>query len=92
MSKPIRQILQSGFVEHQFEIYVSKTNKVIVWIHSGICNAVFMQSGEIHSMIMPCMVKETESIKAIAHAAAMDLIANYFDEGIEQQILRQIKK
>lgn len=87
-----REIIQTGFVEHQFDFYVSETNKVIVWIHNGICTAAFIQSGDVCAMIKPFFVKEEDSIIHIAHSVAMDLIVNYFDEGVSDQIIQQINK
>lgn len=87
--KMSREIFQTGSVDNQFEFYVSPTITVFVWIDNGICTAAITQSGSVYAMIQSFEVQEKDSIRAIAHGVAMELIVNYFNEDINQQLFKQ---
>lgn len=86
------QVLTSGCVDYQFEIYVSENVNVIVWINEGICMATLLQNGHIYSKLKPVSVQDSSRIENVVHECAMSLIENYFYEDASIQVFDQLRK
>jgi hypothetical protein len=86
-----QEVFTTGCVDYEFEIYVSETNKVTVWIEDGLCLACMVQSGSVCQMLKPYKLKANDVVKDVAHKAAIAIIEDYFDEDVAVQISLQTK-
>ena len=85
------EVFTTGCVEHEFEIYVSETNKVTVWIEDGLCMACMVQRGIVSQMLKPYKLKPNDEVEDVAHKAAMAVIEEHFYEDVSIQIALQTK-
>lgn len=86
------EVFTTGCVDYEFEIYVSETNKVTVWIQDALCMACMVQSGIVCQMLKPYKLKANDVIKDVVHKAAIAIIEEHFYEDVSIQIYLQMHK
>lgn len=86
------QVFTTGCVDYEFEINVTETNKVTVWIEDGLCMACMVQRGIVCQMLKPYKLKSNEIAEDVAHKAAIAIIEEHFYEDVAIQISLQMDK
>lgn len=86
------EVFAAGCVDYQFEIYVSETKKVTVWIQDGLCMACMVERDYVCQMLKPYKLKSTQIAMDVAHKAAIAIIEEHFYEDVAIQISLQMDK
>lgn len=86
------QILTAGCVDYQFEIKVSETTIIHIWVQESICMGCLLQGNQVYSFSSPVKIQESEKVHEVATDMAVSLITEYFREQAYIAIISQINE